>query len=237
MHPGSTGRSVADRDGYPAQRRARLGFADLERCVALAAIDHNLQQNEKTLKMPAAEWAQYGRDLPRFEDDPARVVLSFLPGAERRLSPQGASLFALDYYSPWLGGLVPRRDRLDRLEVRYDPRDISHIYVRDPETREFRSVGRRDGRLTPMTLWVLEGDRARRRAANARSDTEKVKFQRQIAKIVAGSKPSKGDLRDAVRRTHAAEASKLHEAMRPMACETPMERPVREKRRLPVEEW
>ena len=32
-------------------------------------------------------------------------------------------------------------------------RDISHIYVRDLETREFRSVGRRDGRLGPMTLW------------------------------------------------------------------------------------
>jgi len=38
MHPGSTGRSVADRDGYPAQRRARLNFVDLERCVALAVI-------------------------------------------------------------------------------------------------------------------------------------------------------------------------------------------------------
>lgn len=87
----STGRSVADRDGYPAQRRARLSFADLERCVALAVIDHNLQQNAKTLKAPAAEWAQYRRDLPRFEDDPARVVLAFLPGAERRLSPQGVS--------------------------------------------------------------------------------------------------------------------------------------------------
>ncbi len=103
MHPGSTGRSVADRDGYPAQRRARLSFADLERCVALAVIDHNLQQNAKTLKTPAAEWAHCSGDLPRLEDDAARVVLAFLPGAERRLSPQGVSLFALDYYSRWLG--------------------------------------------------------------------------------------------------------------------------------------
>ena len=237
MHPGSTGRSVADRDGYPAQRRARLSFADLERCVALAVIDHNLQQNAKTLKTPAAEWAHYSGDLPRFEDDAARVVLAFLPGAERRLSPQGVSLFALDYYSPWLGGLVPRRDRLGRLEVRYDPRDISHIYVRDPETREFRSVGRRDGRLAPMTLWEHEGDRSRRRAANARSDTEKVKFQRRIGEIVGGSKPSKVDLRDAVRRIHSAEAGKPYEAMRPPAPEVPAERPIREKRLLPVEEW
>ena len=66
MHPGSTGRSVADRDGYPAQRRARLSFADLERCVALAVIDHNLQQNAKTLKTPAAEWAHCSRGSSAF---------------------------------------------------------------------------------------------------------------------------------------------------------------------------
>ena len=77
----------------------------------------------------------------------------------------------------------------------------------------------------------------RRRAATARSDTEKVKFQRQIAEIVGGSKPSKVELRDAVRRSHAAEAGKLYEAMCPTASEVPAERPVREKRRLPVEDW
>ena len=120
--------------------------------------------------------------------------------------------------------------------MRYDPRDISHIYVRDPETRELRSVGRRDGRLTPMTLWEHEGDRARRRAANARSDTEKVKFQRRIAEVVARSKPSKVGLRDTVRRIHATEASKPYEAMRPSPA-PPVEQPVREKRRLPVEDW
>lgn len=237
MHPGSTGRSVTDRDGYPAQQRAQLSFADLERCVALAVIDHNLQQNAKTLKAPAAEWAHDSGTLPRFKDDPARVMLAFLPGGERRLSPQGVSLFALDYYSPWLGSLVPRRDRLGRLEVRYDPRDISHIYVRDPETGEFRSVGRRDGRLAPMTLWEHQGDRARARAAHARSNSEKVQIQRRIAEIVDGSKTSKVELRDAVRRIHATEAGKPYEAMRPPASTEPAEHPVREKRRLPVEDW
>ncbi len=236
-HPGSAGRSVADRDNYPAERRARLRFADLERCVALAVIDHNQQQNAKTLKTPVADWARLCPQPPRFEDDPSRVVLAFLPGAERRLTPQGVSLFALDYYSSWLGVLVPRRDRLSRLEVRYDPRDISHIYVRDPDSGEFQPVRRRDGRLAPTTLWEHEADRALRRAAHARSETQKVGLKREIAGIVAGSKPSKGELREAVRRSHAAEASKLHEAMRPAASEETAERPVREKRRLPVELW
>ncbi|WP_281034755.1 Mu transposase C-terminal domain-containing protein [Mesorhizobium sp. M4A.F.Ca.ET.022.05.2.1] len=47
---------------------------------------------------------------------------------------------------------------MGRLEVRYDPRDISHIYIRDPETRELRAVERRDGALAPMTLWDARKD-------------------------------------------------------------------------------
>ncbi|WP_287333090.1 Mu transposase C-terminal domain-containing protein [Mesorhizobium sp.] len=234
--PGSTGRSVADRDEYPAQRRARLSFADLERCVALAVIDHNLQENDRTLKVPATEWERQTRDLPHWDDDPMRVLLAFMPGAERRLSPQGVSMFALDYYSSWLGGLVPQRDRLGKIEVRYDPRDISHIYIRDPETREFRPVERRDGSLAPITLWEHEADRMHRRATNTRSDVEKVALRRQIAEIAGGRKPSQADLRNAVRRAHAVEAAKPYDVMRP-ATPAPGEHPVRQKRRLPVEDW
>ena len=78
--PGSTGRSVADRDQYPAERRARLSFADLEQCVALALIDHNLQQNARTLRVPASEWDRQVHELARFDDDPIRVLLAFMPG-------------------------------------------------------------------------------------------------------------------------------------------------------------
>ncbi|MEW6439054.1 Mu transposase C-terminal domain-containing protein [Rhizobium sp. 60-20] len=234
--PGSTGRSVADRDEYPAERRARLSFADLERCITLAVIDHNLQENAKRVKVPATEWERQARDLPRFNDDPMRILLAFMPRTERRISPQGVSMFALDYYSPWLGALVPQRDRLGKLEVRYDPRDISHVYIRDPETREFRSVERRDGMLAPMTRWEHEVDRMHRRATNARSNVDKVALRRRIAGIANGPKPSKAELRNAARRIHAAEAPKPYDAMRP-ATPAPAEHPVRHKRRLPVEDW
>lgn len=234
--PGSTGRSVANRDQYPAERRARLSFADLERCVVLAVIDHNLQQNARTLKVPASEWSRQAHDLARFDDDAMRVLLAFMPATERRISPQGVNMFALDYYSPWLGELVPQRDRLGKLELRYDPRDISHVYARDPETREFRSVERRDGMLAPMTLWEHEADRLQRRAANARTDVEKVTLRRRIAEIAGGPKPSKAELRNAVRKSHAADAPKPYDAMRPDPP-APADHPSRPKRRLPVEDW
>ncbi|WP_400157924.1 Mu transposase C-terminal domain-containing protein [Agrobacterium sp. P15N1-A] len=235
-YPGSSGRSVADRDGYPSERRARLSFADLERCVALAVVDHNLQENAKTLKVPIKEWQRNSADLTRFDDDPHRVLLSFLPGTERQLSPQGISVFALQYYAPWLGILVPQRDRLGKLEVRYDPRDLSHVYVRDPETRQLRPVGRRDGRSDPLTLWELQAERARQRAGNRRSSTEQVAFRREIATIVTAAKPSKSQLRDAIRTAHAGAAAKPYQAVQPQEPAI-AEHPVRQKRTLPVQDW
>ncbi|KNY31071.1 transposase [Agrobacterium genomosp. 3 str. CIP 111-78] len=235
-YPGSSGRSVTDRDEYPSQHRACLSFADLERCVALAVIDHNCQENLKTLKVPLTEWQRDSATLPRFDDDPQRVLLSFLPGAERQLSPQGVSMFAMHYYSSWLGTLVPQRDRLGKLEVRYDPRDISHIYVRDPDTRQFRPVERRDGNLASLTLWEYEAERTRRRNANRRSPVEKVVFRREIAAIADAAKPSKRQLRDAVRFAQAAGAAKPFEALRPQPPDRAVH-PSRQKRSLPIEDW
>jgi putative transposase len=235
-YPGSSGRSVAHRDEYPSERRACLSFADLERCVALAVIDHNLQANSKTLRVPMTEWQRNATALPRFDDDPQRVLLSFLPGTERQLSPQGISMFAMHYYSPWLSAVVPERDRLGRLEVRYDPRDISRVYVRDPETRLFRPVERRDGQLTSVTLWEHAAERSRRRAANHRSSTEKVALRREIAAIVQSAKPSRRQLRNAARNVHAAAAEKPYAVMQP-PTPPPAEHPPRQKSRLPVEDW
>ncbi len=164
MHPGSTGRSVADRDGYPG-RAARSPEFRRPRAVRGARRDRSAicSRIAGTIRRRRRRNGRNTAGIFRVsEDDPARVVLAFSARAERQAFAAGRQHVRVGPdYSPWLGTLVPRRDRLSRLEVRYDPRDVSHIYVRDPETREFRSVGRRDGRLAPMTLWEHEGDRTR----------------------------------------------------------------------------
>ena len=254
-HDGCTGRSIADRDGYPSEKRACLTFADLERCVALAIIDHNSQMNEKTLKVPLAEWrasASEGHfrcsanaaDPSGVADAPDAVLLNFLPGAQRRLTPQGVQLFALNYYAPWLGVLVPERDRIDKLEIRYDPRDISRIYVRDPGDKTFRVAARRDGATTPLTLWEHLRDRRGRRAAQVRSATEKVAISREIGAIVTSARTtrtgaprsSKGELRDAVRAAKAAEAVKPYQSLEPAGAPA-APHPARSRKLLPIESW
>jgi putative transposase len=243
-HDGATGRSIEDRDGYPSEKRACLTFADLERCVALAIIDHNNQMNEKTLKVPLDEWRAHVGDQSEAVDFSEAVLLNFLPGVQRRLTPQGVELFALHYYAPWLGVLVPERDRIGTLEIRYDPRDISRIYVRDPGDSAFRVATRRDGVTTPLTLWEHRRDRREQRAAASRTTTEKIAITREIAAIVTAARatktrarrPSKAELRDKVRSTKAADAPKPHQIMEP-AVEPPAPHPARARRLLPIENW
>ena len=193
-HPGSAGRSVADRDNYPAERRARLRFADLERCVALAVIDHNQQQNARTLKTPVADWARLCPQPPRFEDDPSRVVLAFLPGAERRLTPQGVSLFALDYYSSGWASLCRGATGSAGLRCDTTPATSATSMFAIRIRGSFNLDRRRRRRPPATTLWEHEADRALRRAAHARSETQKVgDLKREIARIVAASSPPRAN--------------------------------------------
>uniref|UniRef100_UPI0026399364 transposase n=1 Tax=Maricaulis sp. TaxID=1486257 RepID=UPI0026399364 len=236
--PGKTGRSVADRGEYSSEQRARLRFADLERCVALAIIDHNLSQNARKLTVPAIEWERRCQTLGRPVDDPVDVLLNFLPRKSRRISPQGISLFALDYYEPWLGSLVARRDRLDPLDVRYDPRDISHIYVRDPDAGICRPVKRRDGVTLAITLWQHKADRMRRRADGRGRVQDKTAIRREITATVAGAETTKRQLKERVRARHAAEAEKPYASLAAAAAPTPAKPdPDRPRRVFPVEEW
>lgn len=236
--PGKTGRSIADRGDYASETRARLSFTDVERCITLAVIDHNLSQNARKLTVPAHEWERRFQPMGRPIDDPACVLLNFLPRTTRRISPQGVSLFALDYFEPWLGPLVARRDRLDPLDLCYDPRDISQIHMRDPDTKTWKGVKRRDGRAEPVTLWQHQEERRRRREDGQRPIEDKTSLRREIAATVAKAKAPKAQLRGMTRIRHAAEGSKASGTFPALSPPAPEQlAPDRLPRVFPVEEW
>jgi putative transposase len=236
--PGKTGRSIADRGEYSSGERASLTFAALDRCIALAIIDHNQTQNARKLTVPAIEWERRLPPTDRPIDDPAHVLLNFLPRKTRRISPQGVSLFAIDYFEHWLGPLIARRDRLAPLDLCYDPRDISRIYIADPDTCVWRSVKRRDGITLPITLWQQEADRMRQRERQQRPVQDKTIIRREIAATVAGAKPAKAQLREMTRARHATAARKPYQDQQTdLGPATPRPASDRPRRVFPVEEW
>lgn len=88
-----------------------------------------------------------------------------------------------------------------------------------------------------MTLWEHDADRAQLRAANHRSSIAKVVLRREISAIADAAKLSKKEKRDAVRRAHAASAEKPYSTNGSEETSADGNHPVRQKKRLPVEDW
>ena len=97
-------------------------------------------------------------------------------------------------------------------------------------------VARRDGVAAPVTLWEPTNHRGDQRAAHARTEVEKVAIRRQIATIAESARQNKAVVHQAARAAHAAATQKPYQAMTPPSS-APPQHPLRQKRRLPVEEW
>ena len=104
--------------------------------------------------------------------DPTEFFLSFLPAVTRRVRRDGIHLWNIRYWdnvlSPWAG-------RLKRLLlVKYDPRNLSRIYVRDPDGQHW-PIPYADLGQPPITLWELdEANKRNRKSAGATPDQHSI---------------------------------------------------------------
>jgi putative transposase len=149
---GSTGSSVSDRQGRDAHGRASLTMRELERWLVLEIAGKYHHKVHATLQRPPiALWRELTGDIPlRLPPDRLKFWVAFLPEERRALRRDGVHLFGIRYWSPALAQDVGRADQ--PLTVRYDPRDISRVFVRRPngsfvETR-YRHLG-----YPPVSLW------------------------------------------------------------------------------------
>ena len=130
--PGTTFSNAQELGEYDSKRHAALTLRELERYIALDIVGSYHQSIHGTLgRPPIAVWREYESDIPlRLPQDRLRFWLTFLPEQERTLRPTGIHLFGLRYWSAALSPDVGRSER--RLLVKYDPRDMSRIFVRRP---------------------------------------------------------------------------------------------------------
>jgi len=152
--PGSTSSNVAERGDYPSEQKAILTLGEFERVFALEVLGiyHN-EIHSALSKTPLAAWtegvARAGN--PRLpQNNPAAVVLDFLPFEERLVGRQGVRIFNITYYHSSLGVLLGGPDRKRR--IKYDPRDISAVFVEMPDGDHIR-VPYADSRKPPISLW------------------------------------------------------------------------------------
>ena len=73
--------------------------------------------------------------LARQAPDPNRIRIDFLPAELRKPRRDGIELFKIGYWHDALPALAARDTA--RLPVRYDPRDLSRVWLRVPGGSEY----------------------------------------------------------------------------------------------------
>ena len=157
----------------------------------LACLGHKLSRR---LRQAATSGAQARpRSLP---EQPDQLLISFLPFMQRKLRRDGLHLFNIRYWDNVLPSIVQLGASVI---VRYDPRNLSKVFVLRPDRRYF-PIPYADLFLPPITLWEqraaladlrAHGDNAPAQAAIFRAVTaQRALVERAAAKTKAARRQS-----------------------------------------------
>jgi putative transposase len=156
--PGTTFSDVRAKGDLDPEKSAAMTLDEVERWLthAIAGVYH--RDSHRALDMPPmAAWehgivgddATPGCGEPAAVSDPRRFLIDFLPLERRRVRREGIALNSIFYWSDVLRSLIGERERMI---VRYDPRDLSRVFLLAPDGQyydvNYRSLGR-----PPISLW------------------------------------------------------------------------------------
>jgi len=150
--PGTTFSNTIAKGAYPSEGRAAMTLGELERWMLLEILGVYHQRIHAGLsRPPIAVWDERTRGLALpLPKNRMAFFVGLMPMERRMVRRDGVRLFGIHYWSDALGDLPGRSHA--RLEVRYDPRDLSRIYVRRPQG-QFVEAPYRDLGRARICLW------------------------------------------------------------------------------------
>ena len=209
--PGTTFSNPAERGSYDSEARAVLTVAELEKWLALAVASYHGQVHGTTRQTPQARWAAgMEQGAPMTVANETAFLVDFLPVIRRTLTRTGFVIDHVRYFSDALKPWIARRDRLHRFVIRRDPRDISRIWVLDPDGGSYLPVPYWTQSHPAVSVWEHRAAVQRlREEGRAQVDEEAlfrmVEQMRTITDTAAST--TRKARRDAERRSKAGAAS------------------------------
>lgn len=130
--PGTTFSNPRQRGDYPSETSARMTMRELEHWIGWEIAGRYHQRIHSGLhRPPIAVWREHEDRLTfRLPVDRMKFWVSFLPEDERTLRRDGIHFCNIRYWSDALSADLGRTE--GKLLVKYDPRDLSRIFVRRP---------------------------------------------------------------------------------------------------------
>jgi putative transposase len=249
--PGTTFSNIAEKGDMDSERSAAMTIDELERWLTLAITGVYHRNVHRALGItPLAAWergilgnaAAPGIGAPTTVADPRRFLIDFLPLERRLIRRDGVSLNSIHYWSDILRGWIGESDKVI---VRYDPRDLSRIYLLAPDG-QYYDLHYCDLRRPSISLWEHRLASKRLREEGYASIDENALFRAiETMRTIADDAivTSKVARRQRERRLRLIPGGKIDDG--------PMKQPVPEadnerdnkptvqpwERMLPVEEW
>jgi putative transposase len=137
-----------------AEYRAALTLKDLGGFLVEDINRYHRRTHRSLGRTPLSAWERYWAKQnvgPKLPKDLKRFRFDFLPLQRRVVGREGIELFGLRYSCE---ALAPDVDAGRRRVVRYDPRDLSHIYLEQPRSPPLR-IPLRDPSTPAISLWEL----------------------------------------------------------------------------------
>ena len=137
--PGTTFSSVREKGDYDPEKTAAMTLEEIERWLGHAIVGVYHRDLHRGIGMPplaawerglAGDGVQEGRGTPVAVSDQRRFLIDFLPFERRLVRREGVFLHSISYWSDVLHTWVGEREKM---LVRYDPRDLSRVYLLGPD--------------------------------------------------------------------------------------------------------
>lgn len=209
--PGTTFSNPAERGQYDSEQMAALTLGELEQWLTLAVATYHGTVHSTLEQTPAGRWAEdvATTGAPMITTNPTAFLVDFLPVLRRKLNRTGFVIDHVWYFANVLKPWIARRQHLDRFIIRRDPRDISRIWVLDPEGVEYVEVPYRTLSNPAVSVWEHRQAlaRLRERGAEQVDEAELFRMINQMQHIAeTAEKTTKRTRREAERRRHAKAA-------------------------------
>jgi len=177
--PGTTFSSPGDRGSYDSNGKAVLTLRELQRWLALAVACYHGQVHQTLGRTPAGVWADKAAEAepPVTVTSETAFLVDFLPVIRRTLTRTGFVIDHVQYYRDALKPWIARREQLGRFVLRRDPRDISRIWVLDPDGGGYLEVGYRTLSRPPISAWEQKAAVARLRELGGAEVDENALFE------------------------------------------------------------
>ncbi|CAH0318260.1 MAG: transposase [Mycobacterium sp.] len=156
--PGTTFSNPTQRGSYDSDSKAALTLRELERWLVLAVAAYHAEVHTGLRQSPAARWtsstdADSALASSTVVDETAFLV-DFLPVIRRRLTRTGFVIDHIQYFANALKPWIARRETLGQFVIRRDPRDLSRVWVLDPDSGGgYIEVPYRTMSHPAVTLW------------------------------------------------------------------------------------